>query len=126
MHVKLVSVLLVFVFACPIQANDLSGRWRGTWTTFSQGQKRPHHGTLHITLRAEDPGVYRGTFSGRFAVIVPYFYRATVYQHGNLLTSTKRLGPFGDYRMQLTHQPGALNGTWSAGGEAGEIRLQAR
>ena len=118
-------VLMIIVCSCavaPGRAADVSGRWRGTWTTFSQGEARPHQGTLRVRLRPQGDGSYRGTFAGRFAGVVPYFYRATVYQQGHTLTSTKRLGPFGDYSMQLHYQPDSLNGTWSAGGSAGAIR----
>ncbi len=107
-----------------LQADELSGRWHGRWTTFSQGESRPHQGTLRIRLRDRGDGTYQGTFSGRFALVIPYVYRSTVYQHGNTLTSSKRLGPFGEYRMQLQQTPGSLRGTWSAGNSAGSIQLR--
>jgi len=122
------SCLAYLLFAdCRVSvAQDLSGRWRGTWTTFSQGESRPHQGTLRIRLRSQSDGTYQGTFAGRFAVVIPYVYRGTVYQHGSTLVSTKRLGPFGDYRMQLQHSGERLGGTWSAGSSAGGIQLRAQ
>jgi hypothetical protein len=126
-NLLIVAMMLGFTqLAVLAQASDLSGRWKGTWTTFSQGEKRPHHGTLRVHLRPRGDGTYQGTFAGRFAIVIPYFYRATVTQYGNTVVSTKRLGPFGEYRMHLHHQPGSLNGHWSAGSEAGSIRLMAR
>ncbi len=127
-RVFLLSCLVYFLFADPrvSLAQDLSGRWHGTWTTFSEGESRPHRGTLRIRLRSQGDGTYQGTFAGRFAVVIPYFYRGTVYQYGNTLASTKRLGPFGDYRMQLQHAGDRLGGTWSAGKTAGAIQLRAR
>lgn len=130
MHPRLflLSCLAYFLFAhCQMSsAQDLSGRWHGTWTTFPQGESRSHRGTLRIRLRSQADGTYQGTFAGRFAVIIPYVYRGTVYQHGNTLVSTKRLGPFGDYRMQLRHTGNILDGSWSAGNSAGGIQLRAR
>jgi len=124
----LMSCVVVFMLSngSISQANDLSGRWQGTWTTFPQGTSRPHQGTLRVRLRDRGDGTYQGTFAGRFALVIPYLYRGTVYQHGDTLTSTKRLGPFGEYQMQLQHAPGTLSGTWSAGNSAGGIQLRAR
>lgn len=122
------SCLALFLFLnCQgLSAQELSGRWRGTWTTFSQGESRPHRGTLRVHLRSQGNGTYQGTFSGRFALVIPYVYRGTVYQHGSTLVSTKRLGPFGDYRMQLQHSGERLDGTWSAGNSSGGIQLRAQ
>lgn len=120
----LVCLILWFtLLTVPCRAQELAGRWKGTWSTYSQGEKRPHHGTLRVHLRSQGNGTYQGTFAGRFAVVIPYFYRASVTQYGDSLISTKRLGPFGEYRMELHHQPGSLDGHWSAGGKAGGIRL---
>jgi hypothetical protein len=119
-----VVLLALVVWAPDCRGSDVSGRWKGTWTTHRPNNQRAHHGTLRVRLTPQANGTYRGVFAGRFAVVIPYFYRATVYQQGNRLQSTKRLGPFGNYDMQLMHQPGSLSGTWSAGGETGSIRLR--
>lgn len=105
---------------------DYSGVWRGRWTTDPTGSGRSHRGTLRVRLRPTGEGEYRGWFSGRFAVVIPYFYRARVTQYGNRLVSSKRLGSLGQYRMVLDGHSGSLTGRWSAAGEGGRIRLLRR
>lgn len=107
------------------QADQPSGRWVGRWTTHKENG-RGHQGTLRVNLRPIGDGTYQGSFAGRFAVVVPYFYRATVYQSGDMLYSSKRLGPFGNYQMQLQHLPGSMSGDWSMGSESGGILLNRR
>lgn len=105
--------------------DELAGRWQGRWTTESDGVRRPHQGTLRMNLRPLGDGSYQGTFVGRFAVVIPYAYRARVQRVGDTLISSKRLGPFGSYDMQLHPGPGGtLQGGWSAGSERGGIRLR--
>ncbi len=105
--------------------DELAGRWRGQWTTQADGGRRPHQGTLRMNLRPLGDGSYQGTFVGRFAVVIPYAYRARVERVGDTLTSSKRLGPFGSYDMQLRPGPGGtLQGGWSAGSERGGISLR--
>lgn len=110
----------------PASAADLSGRWKGRWTSApSAGHSRQHSGSLRVRLKNQGGGHYQGIFAGRFAVVIPYIYRADVYQVGNSLISTKRLGPLGEYQMHLVSpKPGSLQGGWSAMGEAGSIKLQ--
>lgn len=107
------------------ETDELAGRWRGQWTTQADGVRRPHQGTLRMNLRPLGDGSYQGTFVGRFAVVIPYAYRARVERVGDTLTSSKRLGPFGSYDMQLRPGPGGtLQGGWSAGSERGGISLR--
>lgn len=72
-------------------------------------------------------GHFKAIFAGRFAVVIPYAYRADVFQSGNRLVSTKRLGPLGEYTMRLSGTaPHKLTGTWSAMGQGGRISLRRR
>ncbi len=119
-------LLVIALLAPSVDAADASGRWKGTWDTNGSTRRSSHHGTLRVRLKSEGNGTYRGLFAGRFAVVIPYVYRAKVYQHGNRLISTKRLGPLGEYRMVLTQQSGQLGGYWTAAGESGTIRLRRR
>jgi hypothetical protein len=122
---SMLVVLLALVLIAPdCRGDDASGRWKGRWTTYQPDNGRGHRGTLRVRLKRQSDGSYQGFFAGRFAVVIPYFYRAKVYQHGNVLHSTKQLGPFGNYDMRLYYQPGSLNGTWSAAGDTGSIRLR--
>ena len=100
--------------------------WRGRWTSNATARRAEHGGPLRVRLKPTGPGKYQGTFSGRFALVIPYFYRADVHQYGNTLHSTKKLGPLGEYQMTL-HQGGpALSGTWQAGEHRGRIQLSRR
>lgn len=112
---------------------DYSGSWKGRWTSSPQPNRqghirRGHGGTLRVRLqRLNSYGgrpTYKGTFAGRFAVVIPYFYRTTVYQEGTQLYANKRLGPFGSYKMHLSSPHGRqMNGRWQAGKQHGTIRL---
>lgn len=116
---------------------DYSGSWKGRWTSSPQLNRhrhirrghggRGHGGTLRVRLQRLDSRggrpAYKGTFAGRFAVIIPYFYRTTVYQEGNQLYADKRLGAFGSYKMHLSSSHGRMHGRWQAGKQHGTIRL---
>lgn len=55
-------------------AGNPSGVWRGQWTSESSG----HRGALGAKIRPDGPNHYRATFYGRFAVVIPFFYRTTL------------------------------------------------
>lgn len=127
-------VILALVFWCfvfqlsapTVQAQDLAGVWRGQWTSQpNQKQLREHRGPLRVRLVPTGPSTYDGRFSGRFAGVIPYFYRAPVSQYGSTLVSSKRLGPMGSYTMHLYPQSGnRYGGGWSAGSSRGRIHLR--
>ena len=123
--VCLALFLAVLPMSTTSTAQEPAGRWAGRWTTYKENG-RGHQGTLRANLKPNGDGTYQGTFAGRFAVVVPYVYRATVVQEGDMLYSTKRLGPMGSYEMQLQHYPGSLSGGWSAGKSSGGIQLYRR
>ncbi len=108
----------------PTAAQDASGVWRGKWTEARPSGKREFTGSLRIKLQKTGSNTYRGNFSGRFAIVIPYFYRADVLQHGNTLYSSKKLGPLGEYRMQLRIGPTSLNGGWNTAKHHGSIRVR--
>ncbi len=131
------QVGLFAVAVCILQWNQLaiggdsSGRWKGSWTAAARPGRPAHGGTLNVRLRPGPDNSYRGVFSGRFAVVIPYVYRAKVYAVPGGLYSSKRLGPFGQYNMFLRPQSGRLDGSWSASMRngsvhTGTIRLQRR
>lgn len=116
--------LLAVVLPTAVDADEFAGKWRGRWTTESPGLHHGHQGTLRMNLSPRPDGHYQGTFVGRFAVVIPYFYRAPVYRTEAGLVASKRLGPFGSYDMRLGIGPhGSLTGGWTAGGERGGIFL---
>lgn len=121
----LFGIVVLYLVSSLGQAQEVAGRWSGRWTTYSENG-RGHQGTLRANLQPKGEGTYRGTFSGRFAVVIPYFYRADVVQIGDTLYSEKRLGPFGSYTMQLQSYPNSLNGHWTTGKHSGGINLYRR
>lgn len=57
-----------------IYAANPAGVWRGQWTSQSSG----HRGALGAKIRSAGPDHYKTTFYGRFAVVIPFFYRTTL------------------------------------------------
>lgn len=100
--------------------------WKGRWTSDATPNRRAHGGTLRVRLRPGAGNTQRGTFYGRFAVVIPYFYRATVHSQGGQLVASKRLGPMGQYDMVLVPSGNQLSGRWWAGGHTGSIELRRR
>ena len=121
-----VALALVSICISDVGAQDLSGTWKGKWTSPGSSGRRAHQGTLNMRLRPTGPGTYQGLFYGRFAVVIPYAYRAQVSQAGNHVQSVKRLGPLGNYSMSLCASGACLNGSWQAGSHRGGISLRRR
>ena len=122
-------VILMFEFSSSASAQtgpDYSGRWVGRWQADATDRLPEHGGPLRVRLRSNGDGTYSGLFAGRFALVIPYIYRAPVMQNGTQLVSTKKLGPLGSYRMVLQGAPASLSGNWSAAGSTGSIRLRKR
>ncbi len=107
-------------------AQDASGIWRGRWTADATPRRAEHGGPLRVRLQRTGPNTYQGRFSGRFAIIIPYFYRATLYQQGDHLYSARQIGRMGQYQMNLQNCGDSLAGRWTTGGQAGSIRLRRR
>lgn len=131
---SLTLILCAFAAACgsaclPGMANgqDYAGVWRGKWTADATARRSEHGGPLRMKLTPAGPNTYAGVFSGRFAKVIPYFYRADVYQSGSHLYSSKKLGPMGEYRMSLQLCPNCdVSGRWNAGKHNGSIQLRRR
>lgn len=118
-----ISATLVFL-SPPSLGQDFSGVWRGRWTTDATAKRAEHGGPLRMKLTPSGPSTYQGRFSGRFAKVIPYFYRAEVQQVGSSLYSTKKLGPLGEYRMAMQLCPNCdLSGRWNAGEHNGSLKL---
>lgn len=125
--VSLTMVMMVTSWvASQAHAQYAAGVYRGGWTSApGERQRLEHRGPLRVRLIPTGQGTYEGRFSGRFALIVPYFYRAPVIEMGGALYSEKRLGPMGTYQMQLVPSGnGNWQGGWSAGQSHGRIGLR--
>ncbi|MEC8558201.1 MAG: hypothetical protein VXZ82_24600 [Planctomycetota bacterium] len=119
------AALIACTWACdPAAAQDASGVWKGKWTEARPSGQREFTGSLRIKLQKTGSNTYRGNFSGRFAIVIPYFYRADVVQYGHTLYSSKKLGPLGEYRMLLRIGSTSLNGGWNTAKHHGSIRVR--
>jgi hypothetical protein len=89
----------------PAAATDLSGHWRGHWSSDSTG----HKGPLRCTLTRLDESSYQADFSGRFFKLIPFRYSV-------VLTITSDDG----HTVQLTgsHDLGRRFGTFTYVAEA--------
>lgn len=107
-------------------ATDPSGVWRGEWRSGSTG----HRGPMRVAIRPDGNGAYQARFSGRFALVIPFAYRATLSPgfdtNGNsVLTTSKKLGPMlGSYNMQTWVSGSQLSGTFQAAGDNGTVSMQ--
>lgn len=104
----------------------LSGKWRGTWTSQTNG----HHGPLKAKFRPQSDGSVRAVFTGRFAVVMPFRYtmklQPSVAHDGSVcLSGSKKLGPIlGSYDFSARANAGTLNASYSAGRDQGNFSLR--
>lgn len=108
------------------QAQSPVGVWRGEWHSGSTG----HHGPMRANIQLRADGAYQARYVGRFALVVPFAYRVTMYPqldaYGNtVLTAEKPLGPWmGTYRMNAQVFGNQMSGGFQAAGDNGTIRMQ--
>lgn len=106
--------------------SDPTGRWRGEWVSQSTG----HRGPMKANVWRANNGTYQARFSGRFALVIPFTYKVTMYpsydHYGNVnLHASKPLGPImGSYTMDAVSTGNGLNGSFRAAKDVGSIRMQ--
>ncbi|RMF41916.1 MAG: hypothetical protein D6753_08720 [Planctomycetota bacterium] len=122
--VPTLSIALTCCITPAATAQNASGVWRGRWHAQATATRPAHGGTLNARLKQIGPGVYRGTFYGRFAVIVPYVYRTRVYQCGSQLWASRKIGFGKSYTMRLNLSGNRMHGGWSTGSARGTIFLR--
>ncbi len=109
----------------PYEAHGQSpaGRWRGEWTSQSTG----HRGPMRANVHPQSDGTYAARFIGRFFVVIPFTYRATLVPTAPgspHLTAEKELGPIlGSYRMQTSFGPNSMHGNFQAAKDQGTVRM---
>lgn len=107
-------------------SSDVQGVWRGQWRSQSTG----HQGPMRVVITPTNQGTYQARFTGRFAAVIPFAYRAelipmTKQDGSTVLTSTKKLGPIlGSYQMQTQVTGNTLSGQFQAAGDRGSIHMQ--
>lgn len=127
-HLLAMAVAASFAFGMGHASlgSDPVGVWRGEWTSNSTG----HRGPMRVVIRERNDGRYQARFSGRFFVVIPFMYRATLVPssdaYGNLvLDANKRLGlGMGNYTMRTTIAGDQLRGSFSAARDRGSVRMR--
>jgi len=102
------------------------GEWKGRW----QSQSTGHSGPMRVVISPTNRGTYQARFTGRFAAVIPFAYRAELIPQPTsdgrtVLTSSKKLGPIlGSYQMHTTVNGNVLSGDFQAAGDRGSIMMQ--
>ena len=118
--------LLAFSSRTIAQEGNPQGRWSGRWQSASTG----HSGPMNVSIRPTSNGNYQARFTGRFALVIPFAYRAELVpqttSHGQtVLTSSKKLGPIlGSYQMNTQIVGDSLSGGFQAAGDRGAITMR--
>ncbi|MFN4904477.1 MAG: hypothetical protein ACK5EO_03140 [Planctomycetota bacterium] len=118
-------------WASPLVAQDSwagnpQGEWKGRW----QSQSTGHSGPMRVVISPTNRGTYQARFTGRFAAVIPFAYRAelvpqTSFDGKTVLTSSKKLGPIlGSYQMQTKVSGNVLSGDFQAAGDRGSIMMR--
>ena len=111
--------------ASAARADDLSGRWRGTWNDAKSG----HTGPLRAAVRPTRDGDYRARFTGRFAGVVPFWFGAKLHVVGEtedgrtMMQGAKNLGPFGSFRYSAVSDGRTFEADYSARRWYGRFRM---
>jgi hypothetical protein len=114
------AALAVFVLASSAAAAD---RYAGRWVSETSG----HSGPMRATI-TPGPGVYTVRYTGRFAGIVPFTYRAPMTVVGTsgdavFLAAERRLPGFGTFRTDATLTPASFDAAYSSRRDRGRFTL---
>lgn len=99
--------------------------WRGQWNSATTG----HRGPLGARLRPAGPDRYSALFYGRFAGVIPFAYRATLYRvpgTADLYQSSKRMPLVGDYRTTARISGGSFYADFTARDDRGVFIMSRR
>lgn len=107
-------------------ATDLSGCWRGSWTSCSTG----HHGPLEASFARCDETHYAVEFRGRFFRFIPFRYSVTlevVEDRGDevVLAGSSFLGRlFGTFTYRAEADGCAFHATYHSKKDSGTFDLR--
>jgi hypothetical protein len=85
---------------------------------------------MRVAIRPRSDGNYQALFTGRFFVVIPFMYRATLSPqldgNGNvMLSANKPLGfGMGEYRMRTWVTGNRLQGSFSAARDRGTVSMR--
>ncbi len=125
MPTRLAIALLLMITTTALAGEpNLSGRWRGRWSSESTG----HSGPLNARFRQTACDEYRVVFTGRFLKIVPFRYAETLHVTGSdgtvvYLAGSSRLLGFGTFSFDAAATGNAFNATFSSRRDRGQFNL---
>jgi len=108
-------------------ADQLGGRWRGGWESYSTG----HQGRLSAKFRRIDSTHVRAKFKGTFAKIIPFRYRPVldiVHEEPGLmiLQGNKRLPFGGNFQYNATVTGNQFSATYRSRRDNGVWNMRRR
>lgn len=109
----------------PAPSAQPSGVWRGYWHSDPTG----HRGPINAKIRQLSPDRYEALFYGRFFVVIPFAYRATLTRvpgTADLFHSSKQMPIVGNYQTTATIRDGHFDANFSSGKDTGVFRMTRR
>jgi hypothetical protein len=120
--------VLFLVSSSSVFAQDPTGVWVGRWHSETTG----HQGPMRARVTPNSDGTYNARFTGRFALVIPFTYRATLTPVAcdgcaTTLVSSKQLGPImGTYRMDSVVAGNQFQAGYSAKKDRGTFNMTRR
>ena len=122
----LLSLLVLVLFAISsADAGSPVGNWNGQWRSSGSG----HKGPLRAKVQQTSPTTYRATFSGRFALVIPFVYRADLKRvpgSCDCYQSSRRLPLFGQYNMTAKVTPNRFYAQFQGKKDGGIFDMKRR
>lgn len=109
----------------PAPLSQPSGVWRGYWHSDPTG----HRGPINAKIRQVSPDRYEALFYGRFFVVIPFAYRATLTRvpgTADLFHSSKQMPIVGNYQTTARIRDGRFDANFSSGKDTGVFRMTRR
>lgn len=115
----------LFLAIDPLGAQDLSGRWCGTWRDCKSG----HRGPLRASFSKCDERHYHVVFTGRFFKVIPFRFSTVLDVTGHedgqaLLSGQSRLGLFGTFTYSALATDTDFTADYSSRRYQGQFLLQ--
>lgn len=103
-------------------AHGVGGVYRGGWQSSTTG----HHGPMNVRLRQQSSGEVRALFTGRFAGVIPFVYRAKLEPTGDPghFVSERQLPLMGTYRMSAVISPGGFYARYTSRKDVGSFQMR--
>ncbi len=122
----LFPIISAFLMVPNLHADEGRSVWKGRWNSATTG----HSGPMRVSIQPRPDGQLDARFVGRFAVVIPFTYKATLTpvecnDCGMVVTATKKLGPvLGAYQMTGTLDAAQFQANFQAGKDSGSFHMQ--